>query len=399
MLVVDDNRTAAQAAAILFRREGYEVDVAHDGATAIARISEVPPPFDLVLTDLRMEPVDGLAVVAAARATHPATDAIVMTGYGSVEAAVEAMRLGAVDFLTKPVAADQLLARVRNFRKVPAGGLALVGESHAFAALRDQATRLARVRSTVLLTGDTGTGRRHLAHWLHENGPDADRDLCTLRPGEELPPERIRGAGTLLIPHVDDWSPEAQALLQRQLYTLEPGQPPRVIATASAAVGAKAARGELATELYFHLAVIVLHLSPLRERAEDVGPLLHHFVHHHARAFGKPPALPTSDQLAALQRHGWPGNLRELANLAERAVVLGPGAWELPATAVASGGLPALGDGFDLAAHLEWTERTLLARAREQAGGDMKEMVRLTGLERNRLRYKLNKYQLLDRSR
>lgn len=400
VLVVDDNRTAAQAAAILLRREGMEVEVLHDGAAAVARLQGEGPPFELVLTDLRMEPVDGLEVVRAARATHPATDAIVMTGYGSVEAAVEAMRLGATDFLTKPVAADQLLARVRNHHSAPQSGLALVGESEAMVALRAQAARLAKVRSTVLLAGDTGTGRRHFAQWLHENGPDSHRPLRIVRPMEEVAPEQLEAAGTLLLPNVDDWGPEAQALIQRQLYALDPGQPPRVVATASPAVGQRAAAGELATELYFHLAVIVLHLVPLRERPEDISPLLRHFTTHHSRLLGKPLVRPSPDQLETLLHHGWPGNVRELTNLCERAVVMGPSTWDLsPQEAPTSSALPDLGDGFDLAAHLEWTERTLLTRAREQANGDMREMVRLTGLERNRLRYKLNKYSLLDRNR
>lgn len=400
VLVVDDNRTAAMAAAMLLRREGLLVDVCHDGATAIRLIQGTPPPFDLVLTDLRMDPVDGLDVVRAARATSPTTDAIVMTGYGSVEAAVEAMRLGAIDFMTKPVAASQLIHRVQNFRRTPAHGVALVGGSSTMERLRDQASRLAGVRSTVLITGDTGTGRRHFARWLHDNGPDAHLPLLVARPMEQLDEGELVKAGTLLIASFDDWSLDAQTLLQRQLFPLTPGQPPRVIATSSPEVGTRAANGEVAAELYFRLAVIVLHLEPLRSRPEDITPLIRHFIEHHQRVFGQDATLPDPSQLEHLLHYSWPGNVRELSNLAERAVVLGPSTWDAPLDPTTSApGLPALGQGFDLAAHLEWTERTLLTRAREQAGGDIKEMVRLTGLERNRLRYKLNKYQLLDRSR
>jgi len=399
ILVVDDNQTAAMAAAMLLRRDGHDVDVRHDGGAAIEAMADTT--YDLVLTDLRMEPVDGLAVVRAARGGSPPVDAIVMTAYGSVDAAVEAMRHGAIDFMTKPVTADQLRQRVRDYRQSPARGIALVGESDAMQQVRETATRLASVRSTVLITGETGTGRRHLARWLHENGPDADRPLVIAQAGREIPVEQLEGAGTLLIPNVDDWSPEAHILLQRQLYTLVAGEPPRVVATASPEIAERAAQGDISPELYFRLAVLVLHLVPLRERPGDIHSLLNHFLDHHARVFRQPSPKPTTADLLRLQGHAWPGNLRELRNLAERGVVMGPHAFQMAVRAPAptENVLPQLAEGFDLANHLEWTERTLLTRAIEQTGGDLREMCRVTGLERNRLRYKLNKFELIDRTR
>lgn len=397
ILVVDDNKTAAMAEAMLLRRDGHEVDVRHDGGSGIEALESRP--YDLVLTDLRMEPIDGLAVVQAARGCVPPVDAIVVTAYGSVDAAVEAMRLGAIDFMTKPITADQLRQRVRDYRQSPARGIALVGESPTMQEVRDAATRLAAVRSTVLVTGETGTGRRHIAHWLHENGPDAERPLVLAQPGRELAPEVLDSAGTLLLPNVDDWSPDAHELLQRQLYRLAAGQPPRIIATASPEIGDRAAAGEISAELYFRLAVLVLPLRPLRERPGDIEPLLHHFLDHHARVFGQTATPPSPDQLRRLLGHAWPGNIRELRNLAERAVVMGPHAFEMPVRSPlpTPSALPQLAEGFDLAEHLEWLERTMLTRAVEQTGGDLKAMVRVTGLERNRLRYKLNKFDLIDR--
>jgi DNA-binding NtrC family response regulator len=399
ILVVDDNQTAAMAAAMLLRRDGHVVDVRHDGGGGIEALQTHP--YDLVLTDLRMDPIDGLEVVRAARSCSPPVDAIVMTAYGSVDAAVEAMRLGAIDFLTKPVTADQLRQRVKDYRQSPAGGLALIGESAAMQQLRDSATRLATVRSTVLITGETGTGRRHLARWLHENGPDSDRPLVLAQAGRELSPDQLDQAGTLLLPNVDDWSTSAHNTLQRQLYRLDVGQPPRIVATASPDIGDRAAAGEMSAELYFRLAVLVLPLQPLRERPGDIQPLLEHFLDHHARVFGHP-APPLDDfQIRRFQGHAWPGNVRELRNLAERAVVMGAHAFEMPVRSPepTHDGLPPLAEGFDLAEHLEWVERTMLTRAIEQTGGDLKAMVRVTGLERNRLRYKLNKFDLMDRIR
>jgi len=399
ILVVDDNQTAAMAAAMLLRRDGHQVDVRHDGAAGIEALHDHP--YDLVLTDLRMEPIDGLGVVRAARACVPPVDAIVMTAYGSVDAAVEAMRLGAIDFMTKPVTADQLRQRVKDYRQAPARGLALVGESTAMQRIRETATRLASVRSTVLITGETGTGRRHLARWLHENGPDSDKPLVLAQAGRELSAEQLDQAGTLLLPNVDEWSASAHDTLQRQLYRLDVGEPPRIIATASPDIGDKAAAGELSAELYFRLAVLVMPLQPLRERPGDIAPLLHHFLDHHARVFGQPAPRPESDQVRRLQGHAWPGNLRELRNLAERAVVMGSHAFEMPVRppTPTRSALPTLAEGFDLAQHLEWLEKTMLSRAVDQTGGDLKEMCRVTGLERNRLRYKLNKFDLMSRVR
>ena len=398
VLVVDDNRTAADSIARLLGREGHTVEACYDGQTAVERLQDRP--FDLVLTDLRMEPVDGMTVVKVARSCDPPVDVIVFTAFGSVEAAVEAMRLGALDFLTKPVTADQLLRRVRELRKQSDPSIVLVGESDATTQLREQAQSLANVRSTVLITGETGTGRSHLARWLHHNGLDRERPLVIARPNH-LPSDReLSEAGTYLVPVVDDWTEDAQASLQRQLETLEAGRPPRVIATATPDVDMRVAHGTMRPELYFRLAVLVVRIPPLRERPADLAPLLRHFVKLHGAAFNKFAPEPSPEQLTTLSTHGWPGNVREVANLAERAVVLGASAFQMmikPFTGPSSD-LPPLSEGFNLPEHLEDIERTLLIRAIEQTSGDRPSMSRLLGLERNTLRYKLNKYNLLDRT-
>lgn len=395
ILVVDDNRSAAEAASMLLERDGHTAAVCFSGGEAIAQLQGRA--FDLVLTDLRMEPVDGLAVVAAARACTPPVDAIVMTAYGSVDVAVEAMRIGAVDFLTKPLTADQLLQRIRDYRGAEGTPPALVGESAPWSAVREQAVRLAQVSSTVLITGETGTGRRHLARWLHHNGPDSGLPLLRLQPGHSPDPAAVAAAGTLLLPGIDTWAPAAQQAALRQLDGLEPGAAPRVVATAGADVESAVAEGRMSPELYFRLAVLVLGLPPLRARPDDIEPLLEHLLRGSARVVGRPaPAVPPA-LLTRLRRHGWPGNVRELGNLAERACVMGASALDIqPAPGPAAD--PSLQDGFNLSLHLEQVERALLERAIEQTGGDRPAISRLLGLERNTLRYKLNKYGLLDRT-
>jgi len=398
VLVVDDNKTAAEAVATLLRREQHQVEVCYDGQAAIDHLQQAH--FDLVLTDLRMEPVSGLEVVRAARAVDPPVDVMVFTAFGSVEVAVEAMRLGASDFLTKPVAAEQILRRVRELRPATLPSETVIGSSEATRRLVAEASTVARVRSTALISGEPGSGRRHLARWLHDQGLDRALELVTARPGMPVDEQRLIEAGTLLVPNVDAWSPEAQASLLRLLEGLEAGRPPRVIATASSGVDVKAARGEIPPELYFRLAVLVLRIPPLRERPGDLGPLLAHFLAQTSRAYGKPLRQPTAAQLAHLSAHGWPGNVREVANLAERAIVLGPEAFDMEIKPAAGPGtsLPELAEGFNLPDHLEQIERTLLVRAIEQTRGDRPAMSRLLGLERNTLRYKLNKYDLLDRT-
>ena len=397
ILVVDDNKTAATATATLLKREGHQVEALFDGQAAIDQLAFRR--YDLVLTDLRMEPVDGLSVVRAARAADPPVDVMVFTAFGSVEVAVEAMRLGAVDFLTKPVTAEQILQRVRQLRPAPSSDLQLVGASEAARLIRERARAISQVRSTVLIIGEPGTGRRHLARWLHAHGLESGRPLLTARPGQHIEEERLVEAGTLLIPGVDDWSQEAQAGLLRMLEPLEVGVPPRIIATASPDIEVKAAQAQMPPELYFRLAVLVVRLLPLRRRPDDIPALLEHFLDRHAKVFGQVASPPSPAQLAQLMSHAWPGNIRELANLAERAVVLGSEAFDMDITpAEADAALPTLARGFNLQAHLEEIERLLLVRAIEQTAGDRPAMSKLLGLERNTLRYKLNKYDLLERT-
>ncbi len=395
VLVVDDNRSAALAISMLLEREGHFTEAVYDGQAAIEHLQQQT--FDLVLTDLRMEPVDGLQVVAAARACDPPVDAIVFTAYGSVEAAVEAMRLGALDFLTKPVTADVIIRRVQELRKGPMVAAAIVGSSPPTERLRQQAQKLAEVRSTVLITGEIGSGRRHLARWLHLHGLDNDRSLVMVRPGRPLDPGVLEDAGTLLVTGVDQWSDSAQVLLQQQLEGLETGRPPRIIATASPLIDERVSEGSLRPELYFRLAVLVITMLPLRERRADIAQLLNHFLDLHAQTFDRPPVRPTPEQLGRLSRHSWPGNVREAANLAERAAVLGEVAFDMPVKPLLQSDAVELSDGFNLSSHMEQIERALLVQAIEQTSGDRPKMSKILGLERNTLRYKLNKYKLLKR--
>ncbi len=385
VLIVDDNRSAADALRLVLKRHGYPSEAVRGGAEAIVRLDAGG--IDAVVTDLRMEPVDGMAVLAHARGLPAPPEVLVVTGYGTVDAAVEAMRMGARDFLTKPVAPDQLVARLEALVAGEDDLPVATGTSPAAKALRARLEAVSGVRSSVLLRGEPGSGRRWVAAALHRAA--GGRLVVLAHPGRSHR-EDLAGAGVLLLPGVDHLDEGERRQLLRALDALDEGT--RVVAAAGAGWGPAEAG-----ELYYRLAVLVIDLPPLRERAADIPALVEQLVEQRAKALGRAPILPDPRQLAALQRYAWPGNLRELAAVVERALVFGPGAWEVagaPASA-APGAEVTLGEGFSLAQHLEDIERALLERALEEAGGDRVEVARLLGLERNTLRYKLNKYGLL----
>jgi DNA-binding NtrC family response regulator len=398
VLVVDDNKTAADALALMLRRAGDEVHALYDGAAAIEHLLDARP--DVILTDLRMEPVDGMEVLRAARAQEPPIEVIVFTAFGEIETAVEAMRLGARDFLTKPVGVAQVSARLAQLRPSapesqpvagPAGGrFPFIAESPSSRRLLAALRQVADVPTPVWIEGDVGTGRGHVARLLHELGR-ADRPL-TLRDPRQ--PEPWPTAGTIVLPGVDALPDAAQVRLHQAL-TRAPADL-RIVAISGPDAALRAADGRIRPELYYALAVVVIRVPPLRERPEDIAPLLDHALDLYATRYGRERPIPTEEQLSALRDHAWPGNVRELMNLAERAVVMDPAALDIRAVAPAPPGLPALGPGFSLAAHLETVERAILVEALRLAGGDRAAVARLLGVERNTLRYKLNKYELLD---
>jgi len=390
VLVVDDNRSAADALVMVLKRRGYTAESFYGGGEAIARLDPAAagPPADVVVTDLRMAPVDGIAVLRHARSLSVPPEVLVLTGYGTVEGAVEAMRLGARDFLTKPVSPDQLIARLDALTAGEDDVAVAAGDSEAARALRAHIAAAASVRSTVLLVGEPGSGRRRVATQLHREGTDSTRALHILSHPSRA--DDFADTGTLFLPGVDHLDDAEQRQLLRLLDAAS-AQPdgPRVIAAVEPgwAVG---------SELYYRLSVLEIRVPALRERAADIPDLIEQLVEQRARALHREPCLPSELQLRRLCADRWPGNLRELAAVVERALVFGPGAWERSGGTAAQPPLQELSEGFSLARHLESVERDLLVRALEQTGGDRGEMSRVLGVERNALRYKLNKYKLLD---
>jgi len=392
ILVVDDNRSSADAMARILTKQGHDVTSVYDGATAIALLRQHE--FKLVLTDLKMEPVDGLEVLSTARSLPIPVEVIVFTAFGAVDHAVEAMRLGARDFLTKPVSVDQILDRLRQItgEEVPdpedAGPI--VAESTGARALLATLKAIADVPSPVWIEGEIGSGRLQAAASLHALASDA-QPFTVLNPSDSQPwPQE----GTIVLPSVDDLSDSEQQAVVRKLKALDPSV--RVIATARRDGRRKVADGELRGDLYFGIAVVIVHIPPLRDRVEDIIPLFEQALTRFCEKYDRTRPTLRQDQLERLLHHSWPGNIRELLNLAERTAVLGDSGFGLDSMPKSRPGMPVLEPGFRLATYLEQIERSVLEEALRQSGGDRNAAGRLLGVERNTLRYKLNKYGLLD---
>ena len=402
VLVVDDNRSSADALARLLSKQGDAVDAVYDGESAIAKIRQAPP--DVVLTDLKMEPVDGMAVLREARAQQPPVETIVFTAYGAVDIAVRAMHLGARDFLTKPVTVEQVASRLEQVRAVHSTGMpepqptldsGFLAHSPASRQLEETLRSAAGVPSPVWIEGELGSGRAYSAHALHTFG-DQERGVGTafrvrnLGRDEPWPTD-----GTVLLPNVDDLPEAGQRELVRQLQELPDSV--RVVATAKPGGRQRVAEGDVRPELYYKLAVIVISVPPLRRRPEDIRALFQHGLELFAHRYHRSVPEIDQDTLGVLTDHYWPGNVRELLNLAERTVVLGADGFNLEVIEDSGPGLPKLEPGFSLSQYLETMERRILVDALQRSGGDRAQAGRLLGVERNTLRYKLNKYGLLDK--
>ena len=395
VLIVDDNRSAADAMARMLRRRGDDVEAVYDGQSAIDLLRTDPP--EVVLTDLKMEPVDGFEVLKAARALRPPVEVIVFTAYGAVETAVDAMRFGARDFMTKPVTMEQIERRLEALRgdgqeddETTDYATDFIASSSAAAELLDTLQRAAAVPANVWIEGEHGSGRGHAARTLHALSGSKEPFVVVDVARNDPWPDR----GTVLLPAVDSLPLDLQATLHRSLDRLPQGV--RVVATASGDGRRAITEGRLRPDLYYALAVVIVKVPPLRERVDDIVPLLRFSLNKLAERYRRQVPPVSAARAQRLERHRWPGNVRELVNMAERAVVMGPGALDFDALGAAAPGLPELEEGFKLADYLEGVEKRILVEALRKAGGDRNEAGRILGVERNSLRYKLKKYGLLE---
>jgi two-component system, NtrC family, response regulator HydG len=426
VLVADDEPKLGRFVAEMLELDGHEVVRAGGGREAIARLEAAA--FDIVVTDLRMPDADGIAVLRAARAHAPAPEVVLMTAYGTAESAVEAMKAGAADYVTKPFSMDELRLRVkrlaaqreaesRSERLVDRLAPELVAESAAMKATLSAARQVAGTGATVLLLGESGTGKSQLARYIHYRSPRAAGPLvevhCAALPESLLESELFgheKGAftgatqrrpghlaaadgGTLFLDEIGEISGATQVKLLRFLQerrfvpvgaTEERSVDVRLVSATNRDLDAAVRAGDFREDFYYRLNVFAIRVPALRERFEDVLPLAERFLASQGAAPGK--LSPGARE--RLLAHPWPGNVRELENALERALILA-GDDEIraehfapaPAAARTSAVDALLGEGFDLDAH----ERALVHAAIERAAGNKTLAAKLLGITRRRL--------------
>ncbi len=453
LLVVDDEPGLRQVLDILFRRDGYEVILAPGYAAASEILRSSPQPIPVVLTDLAMPDGSGLDVLADAKRRSRSTEVILMTAHSSVDNAVAAMRSGAYSFVTKPFEPAQVAAIVgkafeaqalasenqRLRAQVDDGNRNLLGRSASMRRVIDLIGRIAGTRTTVLITGESGTGKERVARAIHEASERRERPFlvvnCGALPDNLMESELFgheKGAftgavsrhagifreaqgGTVLLDEIGELPPQLQVKLLRVLQerrvrpvgsAAEQEVDVRVLAATNRNVEDDVQAGKFRQDLYYRLNVIRLELPPLRERREDIRALVEQFVTRFAIEMGKDVHHLTPDALKALERYPFPGNVRELENMMERAVALAGaraiGLGDLPpevggGAAAPSADLVSLPtDGCALDEVLAEVERRLLVQALERTGGVRNQAAKLLGVTFRSFRYRLAKHSLGD---
>jgi two-component system NtrC family response regulator len=443
ILVVDDEPTQLELVGGFLRRQGFEVAEAASGQAAVARFKQEP--FDLVLTDQRMPDLSGLEVLEAVRAASPDTAVVIMTAFGTIETAVSAVKAGAADYLAKPLNLDELLHRLHQIQdrrrlltenRELRAALAerhrvegIIGESGAMQEVLSVVRRVAPSDATVLIRGESGTGKELIARAIHYASPRAARALvkvnCAALAESLLEAElfghekgaftgavaarkgrfELADGGSLFLDEIGDLPPHLQVKLLRVLQEREfervgSSRPikvdVRLLAATHRNLETLVREGRFRDDLYYRINVVTIQLPPLRERREDLPLLIDHFLRAFADKNGKSIRGLTRDAREALLRYEYPGNVRELENLIERAVVLTRddviGLTDLPLTLDTQAAEVESGPG--LVAAVEGLERRMIREALAKADGIQTRAAELLGIGERVLRYKLKKYGL-----
>jgi two-component system response regulator HydG len=438
VLVVDDQKNMRATTAMLLRSAGHQVAEAADGSIALEQLARGT--YDVVLTDLRMPNLDGMQLLKTVQQSSPQTQVIVMTAYGTIESAVEAIRHGACDFLTKPFQSDEVLLRVgkalekrrllgevtlyaEEFRK-RYGLEHIVGRSPAMREVLDRVMRVGPTEATVLITGESGTGKELVARALHVASRRSDRPFvpvnCAAITETLLESElfgHARGAftgatrarrglfeeahgGTLFIDEIGETTPGFQAKLLRALQEGEirrvgesaPVQVDvRIVAATNQDLRRAIVEKRFREDLFYRLAVVPLRIPPLRERREDVPLLAAHFLERFNQRTGGDKVL-TPDGAARLLEHDWPGNVREIENVLEQAAALCP-AREIRARDIhIEAARPAqAGAAATLAQAVEDAERRAIEAALHRLEHDLPRVARELGISNTTLWRKMKR--------
>ena len=440
--------------AIVFEKEGYVVRTAGSCAEGLRLVDETSP--DLVLTDLRMPDGTGFDVLKRTRESNPETPVVMITAYTSTKTAIEALKAGAYDYVSKPFDVEELkhvvgkaLERKRladenvvlrtRIEERPALGT-LIGVSRRMRAVFDMIERIGRTTSTVLITGESGTGKGLIARAIHRSSSRAARSFVSINCGalpENLLESELFGhekgaftgavrekkglfkeadGGTLFLDEIGETSLAMQVKLLQVLQervvrrvggNVEEPVDVRIICATNKDLVRKVAEKTFREDFYYRIAVIPLLIPPLRERREDLPLLVRHFLRKVAAEQRIPEKKISTEAMRVLEAHPWPGNVRELENLIERTVALEPGAVittaSLPESFLRPAGVPeeALRTPFDLPleafrleAYLEWIGKRLMQQALERSSGVRKDAAKLVGMSERSFRYYAKKYGL-----
>jgi DNA-binding NtrC family response regulator len=441
ILVVDDEPSARDLCKEILKGQGYCVEVAESGARALEILESGQ--VDIVLTDVRMPGMDGMDLLKIIKTKFGETDTVIMTGFGSIPAAVAAMKLGAYDYITKPFKIDEfrrvfqrlgamrdLAAENRYLReqlKTHAGFANLVGTSPRMQKVYRLISKAASQRHPVLILGESGTGKELVARAIHAYSPWRDKPFVPVDCGALAPTlieselfGHVRGAftgathnrqgllasargGTVFLDEIAELPVELQAKLLRALQEREikpigsnerTRVEARIIAATNQDIEAAIKRGSVRKDLYFRLNVVSVKMPPLRERKSDIPALVHFFIERHAEEESRVADI-SNEAMTRLMNYNWPGNVRELENCIQRALVLGAGpvikAKDLPSSVLYQVGPSAEGPEVS---PLEELERRAILKALRTTGGDRLRAAKMLGIGKTTIYRKLKEYGL-----
>ncbi len=443
ILVVDDEPGVRSALSGVLKDEGYDVEAVESGEACLERLARGT--YDLVVLDVWLPGMDGLATLARMRERQVDTQVVVISGHGNIESAVRAIKMGAFDFVEKPLSLEKTVLVVRNAlrqRRLEAENQALrarvetqhtmVGDSYAMQQLRDQVAMAAPTNGRVLIFGENGTGKELVARNVHSmsrrrSGPFVEVN-CAAIPAELIESElfgHVRGAftgavadrrgkfelahgGTIFLDEIGDMSLKTQAkvlrVLQEQVVVAVGGSKEirvdvRVIAATNKDLTGEIRAGRFREDLYFRLNVIPIFVPPLRDRQEDIPLLADHFMAMLAKEYGRRPKAFERDAVTALQQYGWPGNVRELRNLVERLMIMvaSDRITSRDLTFLDRAGHPAADTArpsttVSLHEARDQFERDYILRALAQQGGNISRTAEMLGVERSNLYRKMRAF-------
>jgi two-component system response regulator AtoC len=440
VLIVDDERTLARSIKVFLTESGYNAEVAGTAEQALEQLERVRP--DVIFLDVRLPGMSGIELLQKIHEFDPAVPVVIMTAFGTIEGAVDAVKRGAFDYLKKPVDLDELklLAdrarqhslmrqelsyyRARTTREAPFAGI--IGDSPVMRAVLDRARQVASLDDVppILITGETGTGKGLVARSIHASGPRASKPFievnCTALPATLMEAELFgheRGAftdakeskiglfeaaegGFLFLDEIGDVEVSLQGKLLRAVEervvrrvggVRDRKVDVRILTATNRDLESESQQGRFRKDLYFRLAVIVLRLPALRERGNDVLLLAEEFLRRYSVKYGRDVRQIEAPARDALLAYSWPGNVRELSHVIERAVLWSQG----PALDAEHMSLiepePARAAGSDL---IQW-ERSMIEQALREAGGNQTKAAQRLGISRDTLRYRIKKFGIV----